>query len=160
MSDAAAAAEEEKTITLMANDGKEFQISEEAARVSQFCNDALGLDDDHEDEDEADNEHKEKIVDVPRVTGKCLGHVVRFMEHHCAKKMKDIELPMSGETFEEVRTYVCLAWLGLLCCVAHRRAVRNGVGFFCCVLLSLFLLCTYMKTCGWSVPSHSALFAV
>jgi len=91
------AAEEEKTITLEANDGQKFKISKKAARVSQFCSDALGLDD--EDEDDA---AAEKTVEVPRVKGDCLGKTVQFMEHYCVNKMEEIELPMSGDSFEEV----------------------------------------------------------
>ena len=99
-----------KTITLRSNDGKEFKISKEEARVSSFIVDTLNLDDDDQDGEEDDGataggqqRGETRVVDVLRVSGECLEHVVEFMVYHAKNEMPEITLPMNGDTFNEVR---------------------------------------------------------
>jgi hypothetical protein len=103
--------EEKKTITLRSNDGKEFRISEEEARVSSFIVDTLNLDDEDNDNDDDEEEALAapvRVVDVLRVSGSCLEHVVEFMVHYAKNAMLEINLPMTEDSFNGVRGGCCL----------------------------------------------------
>ena len=93
--------DETNMITLRSNDGKEFKISNEAARISGFCVDTLNLDEEQDDEDAGEGQTN-RIVDVLRVSGECLERVVEFMLHYSKSPMPEISLPMCGNSFEEV----------------------------------------------------------
>jgi len=91
-------------VVLKSPDGQSFELPLDAAIMSDFINDALGVDpDDHEnDDDENHDDAVPKEIDVLRVNGECLGKVVEFLIHHKQEPMKEIETPLKGNTFDEV----------------------------------------------------------
>jgi len=77
-----------------------FDISMEAAQISDLIRDASG---DPEDDDDDDDDDKVPLeIEISRVKGPCLAKVVDFMKHHHVEKMKEIPTPLGGSSFNEV----------------------------------------------------------
>lgn len=92
------------TLKLKSNDGKEFEVSESACKISEFLIDTPR------------NEDKEVTeIEIPRVSGETLEKVVEYMKHYAEEKMKEVPTPLGGNSFDEV-CVICLAWTALKVC--------------------------------------------
>ncbi len=82
------------TIKLRSEDDQIFELPLRAANLSSFVSDALT-----EDDDGTDSE-----VKVLRVKGDCLKKVVEFLIKYKEEPMKEIPLPLGGNSFAEIVT--------------------------------------------------------
>jgi len=98
----------ETLITLVSNDGDKFTIPKSAAMVLQLVVDSLELD--HEEE-EPEEGYKE--VEILRVRGETLKRVVDFAKHYAKTPLPEIDLPLTGSSFTEVRVCI-IARVGLV----------------------------------------------
>ena len=78
-------------IKLRSSDGKVFELSESAAKISELLSDSPREDDDEVTE-----------IDVVRVEGATLEKVVEFMKHYDQETMKEIPTPLGGTSFNDV----------------------------------------------------------
>jgi len=85
-------------ITVTSNDGTDFTITSEAAKNAGFFKDMLF------DEDNAPlpNMFQEKVV-LKNVASEPLRFVVEFLSKYLEEPMKEIPVPLDGDSFEEVR---------------------------------------------------------
>jgi S-phase kinase-associated protein 1 len=90
----AAANDDTTTIKLRSEDDQLFELPTNAANLSTFVSDALT-----EDDEGTDSE-----VKVLRVKGDCLKKVVEFLIKYKEEPMKEIPLPLGGNTFAEIVT--------------------------------------------------------
>ena len=78
-------------IKLRSSDGKVFELSESAAKISELLSDSPREDDEEITE-----------IDVVRVEGATLEKVVEFMKHFDQETMKEIPTPLGGTSFNQV----------------------------------------------------------
>lgn len=79
-----------EVIHLKSSDDKVFEITERAAKISEFVTDVP------REEDSVTEIH------ITRVGSPCLEKVVEFMKHYDEEEMKEIPTPLGGATFNEV----------------------------------------------------------
>jgi hypothetical protein len=110
--------QEDKTVvTLASADGETFVLPYKAAIQSVLVKDTLpGADDDFvtvgDDEEESlDNQEAVfETIEIPRVSGACLGMVVEFLKHHAIEPVSEIPHPLPHDTFEQVRRFRKTDW--------------------------------------------------
>mgnify|MGYP001801815505 CR=1 FL=1 len=80
-----------------AGESMTFVIPYKSAELSDFIKDAVSEEIEGEEDSGGINE-----IDVPRVSGRCLGKVVDFLNHYSEQPMKEVPTPLGGATFNEV----------------------------------------------------------
>jgi S-phase kinase-associated protein 1 len=80
-------------VTLRSRDGVTFQLTAEAANLSDLVKDAV-----------ADGDDSGTCVDVLRVNSTTLADVVRFLTHYEKEAMPEIPTPLNGNSFAENMT--------------------------------------------------------
>jgi S-phase kinase-associated protein 1 len=80
-------------VTLRSRDGVEFQLTAEAANLSDLVKDAV-----------ADGDDSGTCVDVLRVNSTTLADVVRFLTQYEKEAMQEIPTPLNGTSFAEIIT--------------------------------------------------------
>ena len=83
---------DESIVTLRSKDGVEYQLSVDAARLSELVKEVLSDGDDT------------VVVDVLRVDSIVLGEVVKFLKHYKEESMNEILIPLEGNSFTEIIT--------------------------------------------------------
>lgn len=92
-------------VLLVSSDGRNFELSLEAAKDSGMVREALNLNEDGEFENEEDHQQGvvKKKVDCIRVQSVILEKIVAFLKHNQTERMKDIPLQLpTPAVFEEV----------------------------------------------------------
>ena len=91
-----------RVVTLTSKDGVPIELPASAAARSMFIKEAL-LEGHEDDDDDEDEDLKELVMEIPRVRSEALGHIVEFLKHYDEEPMREISVPLEGNTFEEVR---------------------------------------------------------
>ena len=86
--------EDSRIIKLKSKDEQVFELSADAAELSDLVKDSLGEDNDDND-----------VIEILRVSSDCLSKVVEFLKHYKEEKMKEIPTPLGGSSFNEVSFY-------------------------------------------------------
>ena len=92
--------EDDRIIKLKSKDEQVFELTADAASISDLVRDSLT---DAEDDDP---------IEILRVSSDCLEKVVEFLKHYKEENMKEIPTPLGGSSFNEVRakTRVCTSF--------------------------------------------------
>lgn len=104
---------DEQMITLLASDGEKFTVPFKVARLSRMIREAIGEDDEIEDE-----------FPIPKVNSLTLKLVVEYCTKYAETPMDSIDTPLKGETIEEI---VTPKWYASWCKNMDRETVFNLV---------------------------------
>lgn len=82
--------EDDRIIKLKSKDEQVFELTADAASISDLVRDSLT---DAEDDDP---------IEILRVSSDCLEKVVEFLKHYKEENMKEIPTPLGGSSFNEI----------------------------------------------------------
>lgn len=104
---------DEQMVTLVASDGEKFTVPFKVARLSRMIREAIGEDDEIEDE-----------FPIPKINSSTLRLVVEYCTKYTETPMDSIDTPLKGDTIEEI---VTPEWYAKWCKDMDRETVFNLV---------------------------------
>jgi len=89
---------DDRIVKLRSEDGGVFEINANAAKLSKLIAEAVF------DDDDADGDADDEIVDIPKVKSECLRKVIEFCEQHVKEPLNPITHTMEADSFDEIVT--------------------------------------------------------